>query len=312
MRNLLIRNFALILSVLALSACSTLERKAAVPASDLTRAQIAGMQSTRYLIATSAGINSFVDDVNTLNRRLSKTVLGDKSNYLSLSGGGDNGAFGAGLLVGWTEQGTRPEFNLVTGISTGALIAPFAYLGKDYDRVLTEVYTQVKPSDIFKSRGFLSGFFGDGLADTSPLFQLISKHVTDDFLKKVAHEYNQRGRWLLIGTTNIDAGTPVIWNMGQIASVGSPESLELFRKILLASASIPAAFPPVMFDFMIDGKEFQEMHVDGGATTQVFFIQEPQRTVQRKLARSALPIVRPTSFVTPAWISTGSKPSVVP
>ncbi|MEY2623428.1 MAG: hypothetical protein RLZZ101_663 [Pseudomonadota bacterium] len=270
MRNLLIRNFALILSVLALSACSTLERKAAVPASDLTRAQIAGMQSTRYLIATSAGINSFVDDVNTLNRRLSKTVLGDKSNYLSLSGGGDNGAFGAGLLVGWTEQGTRPEFNLVTGISTGALIAPFAYLGKDYDRVLTEVYTQVKPSDIFKSRGFLSGFFGDGLADTSPLFQLISKHVTDDFLKKVAHEYNQRGRWLLIGTTNIDAGTPVIWNMGQIASVGSPESLELFRKILLASASIPAAFPPVMFDFMIDGKEFQEMHVDGGATTQVF------------------------------------------
>ncbi|NDI21340.1 MAG: patatin family protein, partial [Burkholderiaceae bacterium] len=123
---------------------------------------------------------------------------------------------------------------------------------------------------IFKSRGFLSGFFGDGLADTSPLFQLISKHVTDDFLKKVAHEYNQRGRWLLIGTTNIDAGTPVIWNMGQIASVGSPESLELFRKILLASASIPAAFPPVMFDFMIDGKEFQEMHVDGGATTQVF------------------------------------------
>ncbi|MFM7050022.1 MAG: patatin-like phospholipase family protein, partial [Polynucleobacter sp.] len=208
MRNLLIRNIALILSVLALSACSTLERKAAVPASDLTRAQIAGMQSTRYLIATSAGINSFVDDVNTLNRRLSKTVLGDKSNYLSLSGGGDNGAFGAGLLVGWTEQGTRPEFNLVTGISTGALIAPFAYLGKDYDRVLTEVYTQVKPSDIFKSRGFLSGFFGDGLADTSPLFQLISKHVTDDFLKKVAHEYNQRGRWLLIGTTNIDAGTP--------------------------------------------------------------------------------------------------------
>ena len=130
-----------ILGALALSACSTLERKAAVPASDLTRAQIAGMQSSRYLIATSAGINSFVDDVNQLNKRLSKTVLDGKSNYLSLSGGGDNGAFGAGLLVGWTEQGTRPEFNLVTGISTGALIAPFAYLGKDYDPVLTEVYT---------------------------------------------------------------------------------------------------------------------------------------------------------------------------
>jgi predicted acylesterase/phospholipase RssA len=264
------RSCTLICSILLLSACSTLERKAAVPASDLSRAQIAGLPSSRYLIATAAGINNFVNDVNALNQSLGKQSLDNKSNYLSLSGGGDNGAFGAGLLVGWTEQGTRPEFNLVTGISTGALIAPFAYLGKDFDPVLQEVYTQIKPSDVFKSRGFLSGFFADGLADTSPLFRLISRHITAEFLQKVAHEYNQKGRWLLIGTTNIDAGTPVIWNMGQIASVATPESLELFRKILLASASIPAAFPPVMFDFIIDGKEFQEMHVDGGATTQVF------------------------------------------
>ncbi len=270
MKNTLIRSTLLVTSLIVLSACSTLERKAAVPASDLTRAQIAGLPSSRYLIATTAGINKFVDDVQRLNQSLGKADLNQKSNYLSLSGGGDNGAFGAGLLVGWTEQGSRPEFNLVTGISTGALIAPFAYLGKDYDPVLREVYTQIKPSDVFKSRGFLSGFFGDGLADTTPLYGLISKHITADFLKKVAHEYNKKGRWLLIGTTNIDAGTPVIWNMGQIASVGTPESLELFRRILLASASIPAAFPPVMFDFVIDGKDFQEMHVDGGATTQVF------------------------------------------
>ncbi len=270
MQNTFIHRAVLILSVCLLTACSTLERKAAVPASDLSRAQIAGLPSSRYLIATTAGINNFVDDVKTMNQRLSKQGLDSKSRYLSLSGGGDNGAFGAGLLVGWSDNGSRPEFNLVTGISTGALIAPFAFLGKDYDPVLREVYTQTKPSDIFKSRGFLSGFFGDGLADTTPLYQLISRQITPDFLQKVANEYNKKGRWLLIGTTNIDAGTPVIWNMGQIASVGTPESLELFRKILLASASIPAAFPPVMFDFMIDGKEFQEMHVDGGASTQVF------------------------------------------
>jgi predicted acylesterase/phospholipase RssA len=269
----------ILITTLLLGGCSTLERKAAVPSSDLSRAQIAGLQSSRYLIATTAGINNFVDDVNKMNQRLGKKVIDGKSNYLSLSGGGDNGAFGAGLLVGWTEQGSRPEFNLVTGISTGALIAPFAYLGKDYDPVLKEVYTQIKPSDVFKARSFLSGFFGDGLADTSPLFGLISKYVTAEFLQRVAQEYNQRGRWLLIGTTNIDAGTPVIWNMGQIASVGTPESLELFRKILLASASIPAAFPPVMFDFIIDGKEFQEMHVDGGATTQVFLY--PSAAAQR-------------------------------
>ena len=177
MNNTLIRLTLLVTSLIVLSACSTLERKAAVPASDLTRAQIAGLPSSRYLIATTAGINKFVDDVQKLNQSLGKADLNQTSNYLSLSGGGDNGAFGAGLLVGWTEQGSRPEFNLVTGISTGALIAPFAYLGKDYDPILREVYTQIKPSDVFKSRGFLSGFFGDGLADTTPLYGLISKYI---------------------------------------------------------------------------------------------------------------------------------------
>jgi hypothetical protein len=171
----------------------------------------------------------------------------------------------------------------VTGISTGALIAPFAYLGKEYDPVLKEVYTEIKPSDVFKARSFLAGIFSDGLADTSPLLRLISKYINAEFLQKVAHEYNKNGRWLLIGTTNIDAGTPVIWNMGQIASIGTPESLELFRRILLASASIPGAFPPVMFDFMIDGKEFQEMHVDGGATTQVFLYPSAAATRAKEI-----------------------------
>jgi hypothetical protein len=110
----------------------------------------------------------------------------------------------------------------------------------------------------------------DGLSDTTPLFQLISKYIDEDFLKKVATEYITKNRWLLIGTTNLDAGVPVVWNMGKIASIGTPEALELFRKVMLASASIPGAFPPVMFDFEVSGQSFQEMHVDGGAITQVF------------------------------------------
>ena len=255
---------------LSLLGCSALERKSAVPAQALSKAQIAGLPSVRYLISTQAGVDALVSDVIQLETARGKKAFTGDANYLALSGGGDDGAFGAGLLVGWSKQGSRPAFNLVTGISTGALIAPFAYLGKDYDPILQQVYTNIKPNDVYIQRGILSGIFSDGLADSSPLYGLISKYVNADFLKKIANEYNTNGRWLLIGTTNIDAGQPVIWNMGRIATIGSPEALELFKRIMLASASIPGAFPPVMFDFLLDGQVFQEMHVDGGASTQVF------------------------------------------
>jgi len=264
---------------LSILGCSSLERKSAVPAQSLSKAQIAGLPSVRYLITTKAGVDALVADVIQVETARGKNAFQGDANYLALSGGGDDGAFGAGLLVGWSKQGSRPSFNLVTGISTGALIAPFAYLGKDYDPLLKEVYTNINPKDIFIERGILSGIFSDGLADSTPLYQLISKYVDANFLKKVAYEYNSNGRWLLIGTTNIDAGVPVAWNMGRIASVGTPEALELFRRILLASASIPGAFSPVMFDFLVDSQAFQEMHVDGGASTQVFLY--PSAAVQK-------------------------------
>lgn len=261
---------ACIAASLTLFGCSSLERKSAVPAQSLSKAQIAGLPSVRYLISTQAGTDALVADVIQVETARGRNAFTGDANYLALSGGGDDGAFGAGLLVGWSKQGSRPIFNLVTGISTGALIAPFAYLGKEYDPALQQVYTNIKPKDIFIERGLLSGIFSDGLADSTPLYQLISKHVDADFLKKIAYEYNTNGRWLMIGTTNIDAGVPVVWNMGRIATVGTPEALELFRRIMLASASIPGAFSPVMFDFLVDSQTFQEMHVDGGASTQVF------------------------------------------
>lgn len=270
---------AILLLSLILMGCSSLERKSAVPAQALSKAQIAGLPSVRYLISTQSGVDAMVKDVIQLEQsRGNKAFTGD-ANYLALSGGGDDGAFGAGLLLGWTKQGSRPSFNLVTGISTGALIAPFAYLGKEYDPALRHVYTNIKPKDIFVERGIISGIFSDGLADSTPLYQLISQYVDADFLKKISYEYNTNGRWLLIGTTNIDAGIPIVWNMGRIASVGTPEAIELFRRIMLASASIPGAFSPVMFDFLVDGIAFQEMHVDGGASTQVFLY--PSAAVQK-------------------------------
>ena len=189
--------------------------------------------------------------------------------FLAVSGGGDSGAFGAGLLCGWTKAGTRPEFKVVTGVSTGALIAPFAFLGPRYDPVLRHVYTEVQQRQIFKARGLLKGIFADGMADTAPLYRVIEHYVTQQLLDEVAAEY-AKGRILLVGTTNMDTLEPVIWNMTAIAASKDPEATVLFRKVLLASAAIPAAFPPVLIDVEVDGQRYQEMHVDGGAMAQVF------------------------------------------
>ena len=188
---------------------------------------------------------------------------------LAISGGGDDGAFGAGLLVGWTEAGTRPEFKLVTGVSTGALIAPFAFLGPRYDRQLTEVYTQVTQRDIFKPRGVIGGLTSDALSDTAPLAALLKRHVTPQMLDEIAAEY-AKGRVLLVGTTDLDAMEPVMWNMTAIAASKDPHALELFRHILLASASIPGAFPAQMINVHAGDQRYQEMHVDGGVAAQVF------------------------------------------
>lgn len=259
---------SLALLLLTLTGCSSLERKASAPDAHYMQAQIPDWPNVRYLISTKAGVNAMVNDLMDDQRRLGSEAGSGK--YLSLSGGGDNGAFGAGLLVGWSQRGDRPNFDLVTGVSTGALLAPFAYLGKDYDPVLTYVYTQTSPEKIYKMRWLLSVVTDDGIADTTPLYELIAKYVDDDFLRKVAYEHQVKGRWLLIGTTNIDAGIPVVWNMGKIATIGTPQALDLFRKIMLASASIPGAFPPVMFDVAVDGETYHEMHVDGGVSAQVF------------------------------------------
>ena len=188
---------------------------------------------------------------------------------LAVSGGGENGAFGAGLLNGWSESGTRPEFELVTGISTGALIAPFAFLGPTYDQQMKEIYTTIGPAQVFRRRVIAGVLGGSALADPEPLAKTIARYANQDMLDKIAAEH-RRGRRLLIGTTNLDLGRPVIWDIGEIANSGQPDRLELFQKILLASASIPGAFPPVRIEVTAAGKIFDELHVDGGVANQVF------------------------------------------
>ena len=294
--------------MLALAGCSSLQRKAAVPSQQVVQAQMTGLPGVRYLVASQSGIDRMAEDIQAGFQVRDEKTLNAPANYLSLSGGGDDGAYGAGLLNGWSERGDRPQFNLVTGISTGALIAPFAFMGKEYDPALREVYTKYGPQDIFTERGLISGILSDGLSDTTPLFQLISKYIDQDFLKKVANEYTTKNRWLLIGTTNLDAGVPVFWNMGKIASIGTPESLELFRKIMLASASIPGAFSPVMFDVEVAGQSFQEMHVDGGAITQVFLypsaLSQRAQELKFKLQKQRNAYIIRNARLDPAWRET--------
>ena len=265
---------ALALSALAQQGCSTPARLAPVPLTETTKAVAVGIPDARYFVDEEAvamareGQRSVEREIEALGIAGTGRPL-PPANFLAISGGGDHGAFSAGLLIGWTAAGTRPEFKIVTGVSTGSLVAPLAFLGPSYDATLKEVYTTISKKDIFLDRGLTAAIFDDALSDTSPLFAIISKHINEDMLAAIAREY-QKGRLLLIGTTNLDAQRPVIWNMGAIAASGSPRSLELFRRILLASAAIPAAFPPVMIDVEVEGRSYQEMHVDGGAIAQMF------------------------------------------
>lgn len=189
--------------------------------------------------------------------------------FLAISGGGANGAFTAGLLNGWTAGGNRPQFKAVTGISTGALIAPFAFLGPAYDKTLREFYTGITTKDILTERSKLAAIFDDALTDNAPLRKMVAGLIDPKLLAAIAAEH-RKGRLLMIGTTNLDAQRAVIWNVGAIAASGHPRAVELVRDIMVASAAIPAAFPPMMIDVEVDGEHYQEMHVDGGTVTQVF------------------------------------------
>ena len=208
-------------------------------------------------------------------------VFRNPPTYLALSGGGANGAFGAGLLKGWSESGTRPELLLVSGISTGALIAPYAFLGSHYDEDLERLYTGMATADLAAQRSYIRGVFGDAFFDTKPLKELLRWEIDEQMILEIAREY-RRGRRLLIGTTNLDAQRPVIWNIGAIAQVGTREANQLIRDIMLASASIPGVFPPVRIKVTVGEQVYDEFHVDGGVSTQVFVY--PSQVDLRKIA----------------------------
>jgi len=265
------KGLAAISCLLFLSACASVVRNPVPEKLHLEATVLGGEQNYRYWGDGPEASRHGLEAWETEGSGRYDGIMHRAHHYLILSGGGANGAYGAGVLKAWSELGTRPEFTMVTGISTGALTAPFAFLGSEYDDVLEEVYTTLDTSSLLADRSMWKVIGGDAVFDTTPLSRILEKVLTDKVIQALAREY-ERGRTLAVGTTNLDASRPVVWNITRMAASGHPEAPALIRKVLLASASIPGAFPPVYIPVQTpDGKTYDEMHVDGGAASQMFF-----------------------------------------
>jgi predicted patatin/cPLA2 family phospholipase len=259
------------------SGCGQAVFRSPLPADLVEKAEIPGMPRVRYWGDSvdpqlQAEFVRVAREFPVLPDHLSEQ--GPGFGGLVLSGGGDCGAYGAGVLCGWTERGTRPRFRIVTGVSTGALIAPMAFLGPKYDQLLRDSYTKVSAKDVLRTRPFLDWLKFDSMADNTPLMNMMEKQFPDEFIREVAVEH-AKGRRMFVQTVNLDAQRPVIWDMGAIASSNHPDAPKLFRKVLVASASIPAVFPPQYIKVQANGKTYDEMHVDGGTSSQMLMSTLP-------------------------------------
>ncbi|WP_424813948.1 patatin-like phospholipase family protein [Roseococcus sp. YIM B11640] len=283
-----------LLAGLGLSACALPRREPAVPQGLANRATVLGLPNERFFIGQGyAAITQ--EYMSAMERR--RAFLGlppgatlPAIDLLAISGGGEDGAFGAGLLNGWTAEGSRPTFGLVTGVSTGALSAPFAFIGSSGDAAIKRVYTGITLADVAVQRGMMAAIFDDAMADTSPLFATITRELDDAMLAAIARGYLEEGRLLFVGTTDLDTQLPIVWNIGAIANSRDPRAPNLIRRILLASAAIPGAFPPVLFDVEVDGQKFQELHVDGGAVAQAFLYPSVIGAARRANMRARRPV----------------------
>lgn len=260
------------LALLALLAgCASVDDRNPVPAALADAVQILGRTDLRVHTDESADIllKRFEDRRHADGQPESRPVL---PVMLALSGGAEDGAFGAGLLVGWTAAGNRPEFSLVSGVSAGALIAPFAFLGPAWDGQLKAAFTELNPDEVFAGRPLTSLFGASSVAEFR-LETVVARFFDEPFLAAVADAYAS-GRTLLVVTADLDSQRGQVWNMGAIAASGHPEALALFRKVIVASASVPGLFPPVPIAVQAGGRRYEELHVDGGLATQVFAYPE--------------------------------------
>ncbi|MEO1274706.1 MAG: patatin-like phospholipase family protein [Pseudomonadota bacterium] len=296
----------LVLACLLLGACSVAPR-APIAEAEISTAAPYGIPGA--LREWGGGIDearllAVREEVMARARRMHATAIEEGTRptetVLALSGGGADGAFGAGVLAGWGERGDRPEFDVVTGVSTGAIIGLFAFLGPDYDATLREFYTAYATDDLLEPAPFSALTGGSALSDTSLYNSLIERFIDEEIVAALAREA-EAGRILLIGTTNLDAARPVIWDVTAVARSGHPEAITLIRDLVRASSAIPGLFPPVLIPSVTAaGERFDELHVDGGATEQVmlfspaFSIKDVDRALGIEIDRTLYVIVNNT------------------
>lgn len=278
-----------------LSSCSSITAHHPVPASFSSEAIVAGFPDKIRFWADEAPANTrelITERITAYRAANADYFLAHNAypplNYLAISGGANDGAFGAGLLSGWSASGTRPDFELVTGVSAGAIIAPFVFIGPKYDYKLRELFTKTASNGIFERSMFsvLDAITGGlSVSNAKPLAKKIEENFTQEIIHEVAVEH-RKGKRLFIGTTNVEAQRGVIWDIGAIANSGNPNALKLFHQILLASASVPGIFQPVFIDVQVGDKHYNEIHYDGGVVSQVFvYPLKIQRSVIEEFLR---------------------------
>lgn len=272
-RNIRFSRAAAILCYCILTGCVT--TRIPYTADEASKAEITGYQRIRY--------SSDVDLRNQVPSQRLPPTGEHPVRYLVISGGGAGGAFTAGVLNAWTATGKRPTFEIVSGVSTGALIAPFAFLGPKYDEELKKLYTSGVAERLVAPRFIVSGLLGESFLKQEPLRQLVEQHVTTKMLQAVAAEY-RKGRYLFVLTTNLDTQRPVVWDLGAIAAGDRQDSLALFRDILIASASIPGVYPAVKIKVMSGGRQIEELHSDGGTSTQILTLPDVLLTQEALLS----------------------------
>jgi hypothetical protein len=271
---------ALALSTVLLGACASDSRTPFTESDEMTAVAIGAPNIRYWADATASTIQGVA--------RHAVVQKGRPFVYLALSGGGGSGAFGAGVLNGWSESVTRPEFTIVSGVSTGALIAPFAFLGPAYDDRLRKIYTDGEAERLIGEPNPLGALFGPGAFGRERLRRLVERHLDDDLIRAIARE-DQKGRRLLVVTTNLDAQRAVVWDMGAIAASGEPKAFDLFREVLAASASVPVVFAPQLIDVKADDKLFQEMHADGTLSAPVYTLPDAMLFGGKPILRAARP-----------------------